>query len=110
MGRNKFKSIEEFNSELMLGNEFEIAYAGGNYHIECCSSKDSIEKFWVTNLNNEVAVNYDTFDEMLDNFKVDGKSLREFILKAVIDGSAVTVGDLTEYANWKRDTSEKIPD
>jgi hypothetical protein len=92
MNGNKFENIDDLHNELtIMGNEFDISYKGGEYFISCGSFNGGKKKFYASNTNNaeEESFEYDTFDEMLDNFKAaDGKSLREFLLDTEIESCA----------------------
>ena len=77
---DKYESIEEFFSEFKTnGYEYRFEYDGKEYQTWYFKGKIGIGE---SNENKE-CWEYDTFDEMLDNFKADnGKTMREFILEA----------------------------
>jgi len=76
----KFRSIDELYDKLVnKWYDYWITYKG-NVYLLSWYSKDStllfsIGRTWL----DENPSQYDTFDELLDNFKEDGKSLREFL-------------------------------
>jgi len=80
----KFESIEFLRNNLEHGHEYEIAYKGNKYSLYSLiyaselniPQQFSIDRIWIDGDTN----NYDTFDELMGCFKIDGKSLREVIL------------------------------
>jgi hypothetical protein len=84
MNARRFESLEELHKGLaIMGHEYETFYNGKEYSFSNCSYNGKKRKFYAS--TDEVSFEYDTFDEMLDNFKEDGKSLREFILDMEVE-------------------------
>ena len=83
MIENKFESIEEVYKMFSRRESIELAYNGKEYFL---SSEDTRGNFTIaTNLSNDNPIPFDTLDELLDNYKEDGKPLREFILDMEIE-------------------------
>ena len=84
MDIRRFENLEEFHKGLVItGHEYETSCNGKTYSFSNCSYNGKKRKFYVS--TNEDSYGYDTFDEMLDNFKEDGRSLREFILDMEVE-------------------------
>ena len=77
---DKYESIEEFFNEFKTnGYEYRFEYEGKEYQTWYFEGKLGIDECG----GNGRGGAYNTFDEMLDNFKADnGKTMREFILEA----------------------------
>jgi hypothetical protein len=80
---SKFETIEELYDRLVnMWYDYEFSYKGKKYFLswyrEDSTNIFSIGRTWL----DEDPFQYDTFDEMLDNFKECGKSLREFLSEA----------------------------
>jgi len=84
MKGRRFESLKELYEGLAIkGHEYETSYNGKEYSFSNCSYNGKKRKFYVT--TDEDSFEYDTFDELLDNFKEDGKNLREFILDMEVE-------------------------
>ncbi|MCL2139434.1 MAG: hypothetical protein FWH41_07890 [Treponema sp.] len=81
-----FESINEFEYELVtMTHEYQISHNSKEYFLSRYPMKGKKIFTIATNWQNEDPFEYDSLDEMLDNFKAeDGKSLREFILEAKV--------------------------
>jgi YHS domain-containing protein len=82
----KFKNMDELYDRLVnMWYEYVLSYKGKEYFLswyrEDTTNIFSIGRTWL----DEDPFQYDTFDEMLDNFKENGKSLREFLSEAEIE-------------------------
>ena len=75
----KFESIEVLRNKLLYENEFDLFYNGREYFIEIIEENKSQLFTICSKLPDELLFEFDTFDELLDNFIVDEKSAREFI-------------------------------
>lgn len=75
----KFDSIEQLYNDLTVEwHEYEFTYKGKEYYLNPIMIDNKIG-FDIGECGNFYLV-YNTFDELLDKFIVDGKSFREFIL------------------------------
>jgi len=84
MDIRRFENLEELHKGLVItGHEYETSYNGKMYSFSNCSYNGKKRKFYVS--TGEDSCEYDTFDEMLDNYKEDGKRLREFILDMEVE-------------------------
>jgi hypothetical protein len=88
----RFKSIEEVRiASTGYGcNEMELTYNGKEYFIasefEDRKNRKRKWKFSIAlNHQNDNPIEYNTLDELLDNYKEDGKTIREFILEMEIE-------------------------
>jgi len=71
----KIENIEKIYFDLNTGNaDYEISYKGKHYSINTYSNGTDPRTFWVDKTM------YNSADELLDGFIVDGKSFREFFL------------------------------
>ena len=78
MKNDKFESIDEVYKLLESPESIELAYNGKEYFL---SSEDGRGNFTIAlNRRNDNPFPFDTLEELLDNYKEDGKPLRDFIL------------------------------
>ena len=81
-----FESVEQLYKELILGNDgIEISYKGKSYFPEIYNKKNKQIFIISSQKQDELLFQTDTFDELLDNFKIDGKSLRELEMESNTD-------------------------
>jgi len=80
---SKFKDINELRRSLKIPeNKIELLYNGNEYILYRLKEKSKL--IYAIYANSQDLLEYDFLDEMLDDFKVDGIRLRDFILKAAI--------------------------
>ncbi|MDR2718841.1 MAG: hypothetical protein LBB89_12380 [Treponema sp.] len=97
-----FESIEEVRMIFTNfgGNSVELAYNGKEYFIsnETVGCEFSI----ALNHQNKDPIPYNSLDELLDNYKEDGKPLREFILEMEIESiHGIGLEDILEMEREK---------
>lgn len=82
----KFESLDElYTQTAVVEHEYSLFYEGKGYFIMAYRRKGKQIFSFATDPHNESAVEYNSFDELLDTFEKDGKKLREFILDMEID-------------------------
>ena len=85
----KFESIEEARRRIVEeAREYRISYKGKVMFLTACHPVGGDSRLTATSIRGlprEEYFKYDTFDEMLDNFMVGDKRLRDIILKANIE-------------------------
>lgn len=82
----KFESMDEFYDYINTGHEVQVSYQGHELFISSSSNQHgTISPTIATNHQNENPVFYDNLDDLLDNYKIDGRSIREFILDVDIE-------------------------
>jgi len=77
--KGKFTNLEELYDRLVnMWYDYVLSYKGKDYYLswyrEDSTNIFSVGRTWL----DEEPFQYETFDDLLDNFKEDGKSLREF--------------------------------
>jgi len=79
-----FGSLEElYYAVAIVGMDYQFTYNGYMFFLSC-PDRDSV--FSISpDLYNKNPVKYNSFDELLDGYKVDGKRLREIILDFCIE-------------------------
>jgi len=78
-----FENTDELQYNLeIVGHEYEIVYNENAYFL--CKYGGKKGKFCIEDRKNENRLEYSTFDQLLDNFKINEKSLREIILIAEV--------------------------
>ena len=76
-----FRSIKELSFGLNKGHEYDLLYKGQEYFFSGCRAGLSGKKFTFATAHNEKSLyDSDCLDEVLDNYKIDDKPLREIIL------------------------------
>jgi hypothetical protein len=85
---SRFKSIDEVRITFTgYGcNEMELTYNDKEYFIASGFNNWKYSIFSIAlNHQNKNSIAYNTLDELLDNYKVDGKPLQEFILEMNVE-------------------------
>ena len=80
----RFKSVEILYEWLFYGHEYGFTYKGNEYFI--CNGFDrstGTMDLRIAELN-KPDVKYNSIDDLFDNFKVDGKSFREFMFEVEV--------------------------
>ena len=75
----RFESFEELYNDLLTGHEYEFYYNDKEYSIDShCEISEEKRTYYVCFPDNAVS-EFNSVDELLDGFIVDGKSFREFV-------------------------------
>jgi len=72
----RFDSLEELKDDLSRGHSYNLSYKDQDYFLDGFKGKIYI----ATNHQNKDPVEFDTFDDLLDTYKIDGIVLREVIM------------------------------
>jgi len=82
----KFVSLDQLYYALtIMGYDYELLYNGQEYFLSWGKEEKPDAFSLATNFQNENPLLFDTFDDLLDNFKVGEKKLREVILDFYIE-------------------------
>ena len=83
----RFESIDNiYNRLIIMGHDYQFSYNGGEYFLSRYSVKGKKIFTIAENYQNDDPLEFNTFDELLDNYKADnGKPAREFLLEADIE-------------------------
>ena len=85
-GYSKFETIEELYQELaIMGHDYQLSYNGKGYFLSRYSKKGNIIFTIASNIQNENPTEFNSFEELLNNFKVEGNSLKSVILDIKVE-------------------------
>ena len=87
-GYSRFESIDEVRKVFTNGgsNEIELTYDGKEYFLASEVENGEIFEFTIAlNHQNRNPLSYKSLDDILDNYKEEGKPLRDFILNMNVE-------------------------